>query len=63
LAPVWFVAPGLQVLPEYVPPEAVHIVSDLSFTEVEQAASGSTSRASGAMFISTLLEPIGVASR
>src|SRR5215472_6317205 len=62
LAVFWFGVPGLHVLPEYVPPEAVHIRSAFSLIVGEQAASGSASRATVAMLSSILLEPIVVAS-
>src|SRR5215469_9099557 len=62
LAVFWFGVPGLHVLPEYVPPEAVHIRSAFSLIVGEQAASGSASRATVAMLSSIFLEPIVVAS-
>jgi hypothetical protein len=53
-----FGVPGLQVLPEYVPPAAAHILSDLSRIVLEHDASGSASRATTAVVMSIFLEPI-----
>lgn len=53
-----FGVPGLQVLPEYVPPVAAHILDDLSRIELEHAASGSASRATMAVVMIIFLEPI-----
>jgi hypothetical protein len=50
--------PALHVLPEYVPPEAWHILDDLSRIVLEHAASGSASRATMAVVMSIFLEPI-----
>jgi hypothetical protein len=53
-----FGVPALHVLPEYVPPEAWHILDDLSRIVLEHAASGSASRATMAVVMSIFLEPI-----
>src|SRR5882672_7218523 len=58
LAPFWFGVPGLQVLPEYVPPAAVHSRDVLILAVLEHAASGSASRATMAVVINIFLEPI-----
>jgi hypothetical protein len=48
----------LQVLPEYVPPAAVHSELELFLMVPEHAASGSASRATMAVVINIFLEPI-----
>jgi len=58
-----FGVPGLHVLPEYVPPAAVHILSDLSRNVLEHAVSGSASRATMAVVMSIFLEPIVASCR
>jgi hypothetical protein len=50
-------------LPEYVPPAAVHILSDLSRYVLEHAESGSASRATMAVVMSIFLEPIVASCR
>jgi hypothetical protein len=62
VAVFWFGVPGLQVLPEYVPPDAVHSEPELFLMVPEHAASGSASRATKAVVINVFLEPIVVAS-
>jgi hypothetical protein len=58
VAVFWFGVPGLHVLPEYVPPAAVHSLEDLILAVLEHAARGSASRATMAVVISIFLEPI-----
>jgi len=55
LALFWFGVPGLQVLPEYVPPAAVHSRDVLILAVLEHAASGSASRATMAVVMSIFL--------
>jgi len=62
LAVFWFGVPGLQVLPEYVPPAAVHSELELFLMVPEHAASGSANRATIAVVINIFLGPIVVAS-
>jgi hypothetical protein len=63
VADLAFGAPGLHVLPEYVPPAAVHILSDLSRYVLEHAENGSASRATMAVVMSIFLEPIVASCR
>src|SRR5882672_4602088 len=59
MAVFWFpAAGGLQVLPEYVPPEGSHIFLLLSRTGLEHAASGKASTSVTAVITKVFLKPM-----